>query len=92
MEVALVFDNSRYLFSNSNLTQVINDAILLTSIMDSFQDIRLRIHLFSVEVWTDNDKIRVNFSKIEQVLSQFLVYRTSVLNTRVSVDWGTPIS
>ncbi|XP_061265034.1 disintegrin and metalloproteinase domain-containing protein 30-like [Bos javanicus] len=88
MEIALVFDNSRYLFSNSNLTQVINDAILLTSIMDSyFQDIRLRIHLFSVEVWTDKDRIRVNFTKIEQVLSQFLVYRTSVLNTRVPVDW-----
>ncbi|XP_047621975.1 disintegrin and metalloproteinase domain-containing protein 30 [Phacochoerus africanus] len=88
LELALVFDHSRYIFLNSNLSRVINDAILLTSIMDTyFQDVRMRIHLTGVEVWTDEDKIRLTYPKLEQVLGQFMVYRTSVLNARFPVDW-----
>ncbi|XP_031536364.2 disintegrin and metalloproteinase domain-containing protein 30 [Vicugna pacos] len=88
LELALVFDHSRYLYLNSNLTLVVNDAILLTAIADSyFQDVRMRIHLFGVEVWTDENKIKVTFSKLDQVLGQFMVYRTSVLNARFPVDW-----
>lgn len=78
LELALVFDHSRYIFLNSNLSRVINDAILLSSIMDTyFQDVRMRIHLTGVEVWTDEDKIRLTYPKLEQVLGQFMVYRTS---------------
>ncbi|KAB1275040.1 Disintegrin and metalloproteinase domain-containing protein 30 [Camelus dromedarius] len=43
LELALVFDHSRYLYLNSNLTLVVNDAILLTAIADSyFQDVRAK--------------------------------------------------
>ncbi|XP_027394037.1 disintegrin and metalloproteinase domain-containing protein 30-like [Bos indicus x Bos taurus] len=89
LELALVFDNSRYLYLNSNLTQIINDAILLTSIADSyFQDVRMRIQLLAVEVWTDRDKIRLNFGQLSQVLGQFVQYRSRDLRVRIPADWA----
>ncbi|XP_057559969.1 disintegrin and metalloproteinase domain-containing protein 30-like [Hippopotamus amphibius kiboko] len=89
LELALVFDNSRYLYLNSNLTLVINDAILLAAIADSyFQDVRMRIHLLALEVWTDRDKIALNAPVISQVLSQFVQYRTSDLSRRIPADWA----
>ncbi|KAF3813236.1 hypothetical protein GH733_018400 [Mirounga leonina] len=46
MELALVFDYSRFLFSDSNITRVIQDAILLTGVMDTFfKDISMRLQL-----------------------------------------------
>ncbi|KAM9106711.1 disintegrin and metalloproteinase domain-containing protein 30 [Megaptera novaeangliae] len=89
LELALVFDNSRYLYLNSNLTQVINDAILLTAIADSyFQDVRTRIQLLAMEVWTDRDKIALNAPVISQVLGQFVQYRSRDLSHRIPADWA----
>ena len=88
LELAPVFDNSRSLYLNSNLTQVINDAILLTSIADSyFQDVRMRIQLLAVEVWTDRDKIALNSPELSQVLGQFVQYRSRDLRVRIPADW-----
>lgn len=58
LELALIFDHERYLFSNSNLSEVTSDAILLTSIADTyFQELHIRIQLGTLEVWTDQNKV-----------------------------------
>lgn len=58
LELALIFDHERYLYSNSNLSEVTSDAILLTSIMDTyFQELHMRIQLGTLEVWTDQNKV-----------------------------------
>ncbi|XP_039697279.1 disintegrin and metalloproteinase domain-containing protein 30 [Pteropus medius] len=88
LELALIFDHERYLFSNSNLTSVINDAVLLTSIVDTyFQELRLRIQLSTIEVWTEQDKVNLSLPQLQQVLNQFLVYQRRVLSVKYSVDW-----
>ncbi|ELV11683.1 Disintegrin and metalloproteinase domain-containing protein 30 [Tupaia chinensis] len=89
MELALVFDHSRYLYVKSNLTQVISDAILLSGIMDTyFKEINMRIHLKAVEIWTDEDKITIDVTNLVHVLNQFIVYKRNILNDRIPSDWS----
>ncbi|XP_054420759.1 disintegrin and metalloproteinase domain-containing protein 30 [Pteronotus mesoamericanus] len=89
LELGLIFDNERYLYSNSNLTEVTNDAILLTSIMDTyFQELHVRIQLSALEVWTDKDKVDIGFSTLQEALGQFLIYQRNVLSTMFSADWA----
>lgn len=84
----MVFDHERYVYSNSNLTNVINDGILLTSILDSyFQDLRVRIQLSTIEVWTERDKVDLSSRKLKQALREFLVYQSAVISVKYSVDW-----
>ncbi|KAL2771940.1 disintegrin and metalloproteinase domain-containing protein 30 preproprotein [Daubentonia madagascariensis] len=89
LELVLLFDQSRYRFVNNNLSQVINDAILLTGIMDTyFQDIHVRIHLKALEVWTDYNRVYLGYSELSEVLGKFLLYKKSVLNNRLPSDWA----
>ncbi|XP_076978331.1 disintegrin and metalloproteinase domain-containing protein 30 [Tamandua tetradactyla] len=88
MELGMIFDHDRYVFVNSNLTQVISDAIILTAIMDTyFQELSLRIHLKALEVWTNGDLINVNKPNLTEVLGLFVIYRRDVLNARLETDW-----
>ncbi|KAM7054575.1 disintegrin and metalloproteinase domain-containing protein 30 [Molossus nigricans] len=88
-ELGLLFDHDRFLFSNSNLTDVTDDAILLTSIMDTyFQEIRTRIHLSALEVWTDRNKIDLTNPTLQKTLGQFLLYQRNVLSSKLTVDWA----
>ncbi|XP_008062948.1 disintegrin and metalloproteinase domain-containing protein 30-like [Carlito syrichta] len=74
---------------NGNLSQVINDAILMTSIMDTyFQDVNMRIHLKALEVWTHSNRIYLGYPELSEVLGRFLLYRKSVLNKRLPADWA----
>ncbi|XP_071076205.1 disintegrin and metalloproteinase domain-containing protein 30-like [Desmodus rotundus] len=89
LELGLIFDRERYLYSNSNVTEVTNDAILLTSIMDTyFQELHVRIQLSSLEVWTDRDKVNIAFSTLQEALGQFLIYQRNVLSPKSTVDWS----
>ncbi|XP_006861747.1 PREDICTED: disintegrin and metalloproteinase domain-containing protein 30 [Chrysochloris asiatica] len=89
MELVMLFDHGRYVFVNSNLTQAVSDAFILTGIMDTyFQEISIRIHLKALEIWTDKDKINIEVSKLTEVLSQFLLYRRDILNARILSDWS----
>ncbi|XP_002928446.1 disintegrin and metalloproteinase domain-containing protein 30 [Ailuropoda melanoleuca] len=89
MELALVFDHSRFLFLDSNLTRLIQDAILLTGIMDTFfRDVNMRLHLQGVEIWTHGDKLNVQQMTSQEILSTFLKYRTTTLSARISADWA----
>ncbi|XP_062961890.1 disintegrin and metalloproteinase domain-containing protein 30-like [Cynocephalus volans] len=89
IELALIFDHSTYMYRKFNLTRVINDAILLTGIMDSYyQDVQLRIHLKALEVWTDYNRIFVGFPTLAEVLGRFVLYRRSVFNARLPADWA----
>ncbi|XP_069335342.1 disintegrin and metalloproteinase domain-containing protein 30 [Eulemur rufifrons] len=88
LELVLLFDQNRYRFVNNNLSQVINDAILLTGIMDTyFQDVHVRIHLKALEVWTDYNRVHLGYPNLAEVLGRFLLYKTSVLNSRLPSDW-----
>ncbi|XP_006748520.1 disintegrin and metalloproteinase domain-containing protein 30 [Leptonychotes weddellii] len=89
MELALVFDYSRFLFSDSNITRVIQDAILLTGVMDTFfKDISMRLQLQGVEIWTNNDKFNIHHMTSQELLNSFLKYSTTTLSGRVSADWA----
>ncbi|XP_011945304.1 PREDICTED: disintegrin and metalloproteinase domain-containing protein 30 [Cercocebus atys] len=89
LELILLFDHSRYSFVNNNLSQVIHDGIILTAIMDTyFQDVRMRIHLKALEVWTDFNKIRLGHPALADVLGRFVIYKKSILNARLSSDWA----
>ncbi|XP_012617347.2 disintegrin and metalloproteinase domain-containing protein 30 [Microcebus murinus] len=89
LELVLLFDQHRYRFVNNNLSQVINDAILLTGIMDTyFQDVHVRIHLKALEVWTDYNRIYLGYPNLAEVLGRFILYRNSVLNGRLPADWA----
>ncbi|XP_004689535.1 PREDICTED: disintegrin and metalloproteinase domain-containing protein 30, partial [Condylura cristata] len=89
LEMALAFDHGRYLYSQSNLSEVVSDGIIMAGIMDTFfQDVHLRIHLSALEVWTDRDKINLNAPEISLALKQFVDYRTVSINPRVTHDWA----
>ncbi|ELV11680.1 Disintegrin and metalloproteinase domain-containing protein 30 [Tupaia chinensis] len=89
LELVLVFDETRFRFVRGNLSQIINDAILLTAIMDSyFQDVSMRIHLKGLEIWTDYDKINVEHDILSAVLGGFVIYRKNTLNRRILGDWA----
>ncbi|XP_028009723.2 disintegrin and metalloproteinase domain-containing protein 30 isoform X1 [Eptesicus fuscus] len=88
-ELGMVFDHERFVFSNSNLTDITNDAILVTSIMDTyFQELRTRIMLRALEVWSEQDRVDVNFSTLQEALGQFLIYQRNILSRQFQVDWS----
>ncbi|EPQ15676.1 Disintegrin and metalloproteinase domain-containing protein 30 [Myotis brandtii] len=88
LELAMVFDHDRYLYLNSNLSQAIDDAILMAGVIDTYyQEISLRIHLKGVEVWTTTNKVRLSYDKIVSALTQFRAYRTHALNSKIPADW-----
>ncbi|XP_032737144.1 disintegrin and metalloproteinase domain-containing protein 30 [Lontra canadensis] len=89
MEIALVFDHRRYLFSNANVTRIIQDAVLLTGIMDTFfKDLNMRIILQGVEIWTENDRLNIRQMSSQELLNAFLKYRTANLSKQISADWA----
>ncbi|XP_037355077.1 disintegrin and metalloproteinase domain-containing protein 30-like [Talpa occidentalis] len=87
LELVLAFDHDRYVYSQSNLTQVVSDGIFLAGIVDTyFQYFQLRISIRALEVWTDEDKI--NFSLVGLgTLKEVIKYRVDHFNPRVSSDW-----
>ncbi|XP_004449222.3 disintegrin and metalloproteinase domain-containing protein 30 [Dasypus novemcinctus] len=88
MELGVIFDNDRYLFANSNLTQALSDAIIMTAVIDTyFQELSLRVHLKALEVWTNGDKVDVKKSNLSEVLGLFVLYRRHTLNNRMIADW-----
>nr|XP_020043585.1 disintegrin and metalloproteinase domain-containing protein 30 [Castor canadensis] len=89
MELVMVVDQSRFMFSQRNLTQVVNDAILLAAIIDTYyEDVSLRIHLKALEVWTNYNRVFVGYPTLAEVLGQFVLYRGRHLNRRFPSDWA----
>ncbi|XP_006900398.1 PREDICTED: disintegrin and metalloproteinase domain-containing protein 30-like [Elephantulus edwardii] len=89
LELYLLFCHERYLFVKSNVTQVISDAIIVTSIIDTYyQDLDLRVNLQALEIWTDRQKVRPYLKYISAVLVDLLVYRVEVINKRNNADWA----
>ncbi|XP_054567844.1 disintegrin and metalloproteinase domain-containing protein 30-like [Eptesicus fuscus] len=88
LELAMIFDHERYLYMNSNLSQVIEDAILMSGVIDTYyEELSLRIHLKRVEVWTARSKVRHSHDKIASAVTQFIAYRRHVLNAVTPADW-----
>ncbi|KAL1772542.1 disintegrin and metalloproteinase domain-containing protein 30 [Sigmodon hispidus] len=89
LELLMVIDWERYKFVKRNISIVVYDAILMTSIMDTyFQDVRLRIHLRALEVWSTYDRIYMYYPTLAEVLGQFVLYKRSSLHFRFPFDWA----
>ncbi|KAM9241801.1 disintegrin and metalloproteinase domain-containing protein 30-like [Dugong dugon] len=89
LELTMLFDHSRYLFVNSNVTQIVSDAILLTGILDTYvQELSMRINLQALEIWTDGDKFNTQVALLSQISGSFVFYRNDNLNRRIVTDWA----
>ncbi|XP_006880438.1 PREDICTED: disintegrin and metalloproteinase domain-containing protein 30-like [Elephantulus edwardii] len=89
LELYLLFCHERYVFVKSNVTQVISDAIIVTSIIDTYyQDLDLRVNLQALEIWTDKLKVRSYLKYISAVLVDLIIYRVEVINKRNNADWA----
>ncbi|XP_075835299.1 disintegrin and metalloproteinase domain-containing protein 30 [Microtus pennsylvanicus] len=89
LELVMVFDWTRFMFLGGNFTKIVEDAILLTAIMDTyFQDVRLRICLKGLEVWSSRDKMNTFFFTLAEILGQFVLYKRVVLHHVLPADWS----
>nr|XP_004658988.2 disintegrin and metalloproteinase domain-containing protein 30 [Jaculus jaculus] len=88
-ELFMVFDVGRFRAVNYNVSLVVNDAILLCAIMDTyFQEISLRIQLKSLELWTYYNEVNIRVATLAEVLSQFVIYKRRSLSTKFIFDWA----
>lgn len=87
LELVMVFDWSRFMYLGGNFTKIVEDAILLTAIMDTyFQDVRLRICLKGLKVWSSHDRIKTFFPTLAEILGQFVLYKRLVLHHVLPAD------
>ncbi|XP_038614187.1 disintegrin and metalloproteinase domain-containing protein 30-like [Tachyglossus aculeatus] len=87
VELAVAVDNTRYRFRKSNLSAVIRDTIILVNFADShFQELKARIFLKALEVWTDRDKVNVRHPELLRILEEFLPYQENNIYPRVQQD------
>ncbi|XP_042809600.1 disintegrin and metalloproteinase domain-containing protein 30 isoform X2 [Panthera leo] len=88
VETVMVFDHSRYIFLQSNATQIVHDAIPLAGIMDAlFRDVSLRVHLKGIEIWTSGDRINIRQMNTSQILEAFLKYLRIHVSPQILADW-----
>lgn len=89
LELVMVFDWSRFMYLGGNFTKIVEDAILLTAIMDTyFQDVRLRICLKGLKVWSSHDRIKTFFPILAEISDQFVLYKRLVLHHVLPADWS----
>ncbi|XP_005084365.1 disintegrin and metalloproteinase domain-containing protein 30 [Mesocricetus auratus] len=89
LKLLLVFDTSRVIILLGNRTRVIYEAILLTSIIDTyFHDVRMRVVLKAIEIWSPYDQIYTQYPTLDLVLGQFVLYKRSSLHFRLPSDWA----
>ncbi|XP_058526393.1 disintegrin and metalloproteinase domain-containing protein 29-like [Ochotona princeps] len=61
IEIALVIDSSLYDFYKRNSSTLIGDLYVISNVADSIYDVfGIRLMLFSMEIWNDDDKIVVD--------------------------------
>ncbi|GAB5575442.1 disintegrin and metalloproteinase domain-containing protein 20-like [Prionailurus iriomotensis] len=89
VETVMVFDHSRYIFLQSNATQIVQDAILLAGIMDAlFRDVSVRVHLKGIEIWTSGDRINIRQMNTSQILEAGSVSSFRNLNILEASRWS----
>ncbi|XP_042135517.1 disintegrin and metalloproteinase domain-containing protein 30 [Peromyscus maniculatus bairdii] len=89
LELVMVFNWERFVFLQKNFSRVVDDAILLAAIVDTyFQDVGMKIQLKALEVWSNNDKIFTHFPTLAEVLGQFVLYKRIALHFRLPSDWA----
>ncbi|XP_036309156.2 disintegrin and metalloproteinase domain-containing protein 30 [Pipistrellus kuhlii] len=88
LELAMIFDHERYLYMNSNVSRIIDDAIFMSGVVDTyFQELSLRIHLKRVEVWTSRSKVRHSYGRAASALTRFTEDRRHALKAATPADW-----
>ncbi|XP_052034534.1 disintegrin and metalloproteinase domain-containing protein 30 [Apodemus sylvaticus] len=88
LELVMVFDLSRFVFTHRNMSRMVDDAILLASIADTyFLDLSLKIQLKALEVWTQYNRIQLYYPNLSEVLGQFVLYKRASLHHRLPADW-----
>uniref|UniRef100_A0A6I8N8H4 ADAM metallopeptidase domain 30 n=1 Tax=Ornithorhynchus anatinus TaxID=9258 RepID=A0A6I8N8H4_ORNAN len=87
LELAVAVDNARYRFRENNLSRVIQDTIILVNFADSyFRELKARIFLKALEVWTDRDKVNTKHPELLPILDEFLPYQENNIYPRVQQD------
>ncbi|XP_055459712.1 disintegrin and metalloproteinase domain-containing protein 30 [Psammomys obesus] len=89
VKLLLVFDRMRFFEVGDNESRVYDDAIFIASIMDTYyQDVRLKVHLKAVEIWTHNNMIKTAVKWLAEALTFFLIYKRDFLHFRYLSDWA----
>ncbi|CAH6927612.1 disintegrin and metalloproteinase domain-containing protein 30 [Phodopus roborovskii] len=89
LELLMVFDVTRFLYLRRNYSRTVGEAILLTSIIDTyFHEVRLKVVLKAIEIWTMGDQIYTLYPTLSEVLGQFVLYKRRSLHFRLPSDWA----
>ncbi|XP_036894614.1 disintegrin and metalloproteinase domain-containing protein 30 [Sturnira hondurensis] len=89
LDLVMVFDYARYRYVQYNSSRIVYDAILLTGIIDTYyQEIRVRIQLKGVDIWSLGNKVSLTYDELATALSQFLKYSYTLLNKKIQADWA----
>ncbi|XP_028937304.2 disintegrin and metalloproteinase domain-containing protein 30-like [Ornithorhynchus anatinus] len=89
VELAVAVDNGRYKFRKNNISAVIQDTILLISLVDSyFAPFKAHISLKALEIWNDTDKVKVINRTVRQILTDWTAYQSKEIYPRVQQDFA----
>ncbi|KFO30841.1 Disintegrin and metalloproteinase domain-containing protein 20 [Fukomys damarensis] len=84
-EVGFVVDKGRFLFRQSNVSQVNMDIISCVNLVDSyFKTMGVNIVIMAVEIWTDQNPISAN--NIEEMRESFCSWKNRGFHQRVPND------
>ncbi|XP_074868414.1 disintegrin and metalloproteinase domain-containing protein 9-like [Carettochelys insculpta] len=88
MELLIVVDNLRFEYAGRNITNISMQVVEVVSMVDElFYDLRLRILLTALEIWTESNPITITHN-INEVLSNFNLWRQRHIYPRAPHDIG----
>ncbi|XP_019394346.1 PREDICTED: disintegrin and metalloproteinase domain-containing protein 21-like [Crocodylus porosus] len=88
LEFLVVVDKQRYVHADKNMTNVVLSVIEVVNLADEFfSSLRLRILLTALEVWTDDNPIKIT-KNVAEVLHNFNIWRKAQPLARVPHDVG----
>nr|KAF6478932.1 ADAM metallopeptidase domain 21 [Molossus molossus] len=85
LELALVVDHSRYLYSGKNITDVHQDMFFVVNIVQSYlRSLGIDVVLMGIEIWTQKNFIEGNDTMI--ILDKFSKWKMTGFNDRLPHD------
>ncbi|XP_069924574.1 disintegrin and metalloproteinase domain-containing protein 20-like [Oryctolagus cuniculus] len=86
LEYAVVQDHPRFLFRNGNVTQMIQDALVVMNELNSvFDKIDVFIALVGLEIWNEQNLLP-NYTSMSRILNDFCNWKMMNLDARMPHD------